>query len=175
MGWFRVLSRVYAIVAADVWLFPQAVLLPGLAFVGIRLAGVARTQKWLRKWATSPVGAHPAGEPHVVMTAVLRAHRIVRRYSGVSGSCLIRAFTLWALLGRRGVKADIRIGIRKEGGTIEGHAWLEYEGIPVDQTEAILQTYSAYPESIAFDRWRFRRRTAECGAASGDASPAGSA
>lgn len=43
-------------------------------------------------------------------------------------SCLRRALVLQTLLAGRGIRSNLRFGVRKPAGSIEAHAWLEYPG-----------------------------------------------
>jgi hypothetical protein len=121
-------------------------------FAGIRLAGAPRTQRWLRKWAERHKGQAATGGAEPVLTRVARAQRTVRRVSGLDGTCLVRSLSLWALLLKRGLTADIRIGVRKNNGKIEGHAWVEYERIPVNELADVALSYEPYGEPVCFDR-----------------------
>ena len=43
-------------------------------------------------------------------------------------SCLTQALTAKALLSREGMPGDLRIGVAKDGGTLQAHAWVESGG-----------------------------------------------
>lgn len=51
--------------------------------------------------------------------------------------CLPRSLVLQWLLGRRGIVANLRIGVRKEEGDLRAHAWLEHGGVIVGEPQAI--------------------------------------
>ncbi|MGD1069860.1 MAG: lasso peptide biosynthesis B2 protein [Bryobacteraceae bacterium] len=132
----------------------EAAVLPILIEVGFRLAGVARTQAWLRRWARCGRKRAPVLDPQAAIRSARRSQRIVGRLTGLGGTCLVRSFTLWTLLLRRGVGADIRVGLRKSEEAFEGHAWLECAGLPINEHAAVVATYSAYHEAFAFDTMR---------------------
>jgi Transglutaminase-like superfamily len=46
----------------------------------------------------------------------------------VSVTCLKQALVLSWLLGRRGLRTTIQIGVSSQGGTFTAHAWLEKQG-----------------------------------------------
>jgi hypothetical protein len=119
--------------------------------VAFRLAGVPRTQAWLRSWS-GQVAAWP--DSRSAIPDCLRAQKMVKRATGLGGMCLARSLTLWALLRRRGVETELRIGYRKRDGKIEGHAWLEHDGAPVNEEAEVLQTYTVAASPVAFDAWR---------------------
>ena len=72
----------------------------------------------------------------------------------MEGTCLIRSLALWASLLRRGVDAELRVGMRKTDGRVEGHAWLEFGGEPINESVGVVRTYQPYPKPVSFDDWR---------------------
>ncbi len=52
-------------------------------------------------------------------------------------TCLRQALTLQWLLARRGVAADLRIGVRKQAGALEAHAWVECAGQAIRSAETV--------------------------------------
>jgi hypothetical protein len=132
------------------WLTAEALLLPPLISASFHLFGVPRTQAWLRHWSRVGAAAEPADALGTIQQA-RRAQRLVKRSTGVGGSCLVRSFSLWTLLLRRGLPTEIRVGLRRHEGQIEGHAWIEYRGVPLNEDAKILQTYQVYERPISFD------------------------
>ena len=136
----------------------QALLLPSLVSASFRLLGVPRTQAWLRRWAAP--GKTVRGNPHSGIALVQNAQRVVKRRLGIEGTCLTRSLTLWAMLLRRSIYADLRVGFRRSEGKLEGHAWVEFEGTVLNETEEVKQSYTAFRNPAAFDarqkpdRWK---------------------
>jgi hypothetical protein len=67
---------------------------------------------------------------------------MVKRATGIEGTCLSRSFALWTLLRRRGLETQLQIGYRKKDGKFEGHAWLEYQGNPINEAPGVIATYT---------------------------------
>jgi len=130
----------------------EAAFLPPLLAVKFRVAGVPRTQAWLRKRAEVHGRTCVRSAPQLVLRDALFTQRAVKRATGIGGSCLVRSLSLWAILLRRGIHADLRIGVRRSGEAIQGHAWLEIEGIPVNEKGSVVRTYSVYDGPVSFDR-----------------------
>lgn len=60
---------------------------------------------------------------------VVWAVEVVSRYMPGGVKCLARALATQVLLGRRGLRAELRIGVAKsERGQLEAHAWVESQG-----------------------------------------------
>ena len=133
----------------------EALLLPPAILLGFKLLGVSRTQGFLRRWASSQSsGKEFAAEPQRGIALALQAQRLARRKARVGDTCLVRSLTLWALLLRRGVDTQLRVGIRKTGTSFEAHAWLELRGEPLNESPSVVGTYQAFPRPVSFDAWR---------------------
>jgi len=48
-------------------------------------------------------------------------------------TCLRKALVLRRLLSRQGIAADLCIGVRREAGRLMAHAWLELDGVSLDE------------------------------------------
>ncbi|MEA2563806.1 MAG: hypothetical protein QOH06_5310 [Acidobacteriota bacterium] len=70
--------------------------------------------------------ALPAGRLAALVTAAARHHLLPM-------TCLPRALALQALLRRNGIPAELRIGVRREAGDLQAHAWIEAAGSPVGE------------------------------------------
>jgi hypothetical protein len=56
-------------------------------------------------------------------------------------TCLPRALTLRWMLGRRGIPAQLRIGIQKNSTGMYAHAWVEMEGESVGEPEDVAERF----------------------------------
>jgi hypothetical protein len=82
-------------------------------------------------------GASRSGDARSGLEEARRAAWLVNgaaRASPFRSSCLSRSLVLWRLLRGRGVPAEIRLGVRKRGGALDAHAWVEVNGRAVDGT-----------------------------------------
>ena len=67
-------------------------------------------------------------------------------------NCLPRTIVLWSLLRRRGIAADVRIGVRcGSQGEFQAHAWLEWNGEVLNDAAAVASQYLPFNRA-AFDR-----------------------
>jgi Transglutaminase-like superfamily len=55
---------------------------------------------------------------------------------------------LW-LLNRRGIPARLRIGVRKEEGELEAHAWIESGGVVLNDTADVSERYRPFEGDLA--------------------------
>ena len=61
-------------------------------------------------------------------------------------ACLERSIVLRQMLRRRGVEAELKIGVRREGEKVRAHAWLEHDGRPVGEPEEVEERFATLKE-----------------------------
>jgi hypothetical protein len=136
----------------------EALILHAAVSVGFSLIGVPRCQRALRRWALAWRSAPMSdGQAESALLSARRAQKLVLLKTRLGGTCLVRSLALWAMLLRRGIETDLRVGMRKANGKIEGHAWLEYLGSPLNESGAVVDTYSTDPTQATLDFWRGRK------------------
>ena len=70
--------------------------------------------------------------------------RVASTHGLVRGNCLAQSLTLWWLLRRQGISTELRIGVRKQQGRIEAHAWTEYQSQILNDDEDIAKQFSPF-------------------------------
>jgi len=155
MGFCRLLRR-----KAETWnslsksdrglLMSAACLLPVVA-ASLKIVGLRRTQSWLARNTLDPMRpatAQTRADVRRVVEIVAAAYRL----HPVRSSCLPRAVVLWSLLQRRGIGADVRIGVRyNTQGQFESHAWLEWNGEVLNDAAEVAKQYLPF-NGPTFDR-----------------------
>jgi hypothetical protein len=109
----------------------QAAILLTTLRIGLKVVSFAAVRRMLNRWA-SPRSAGPTRERHRVAEPpdVIRAVEAASRALPWVGTCLTEALAAHVLMGRRGQKSDLRIGVtRKANGKFDAHAWLEQDGV----------------------------------------------
>ena len=66
----------------------------------------------------------------------------------VRGNCLEQSLTLWWLLRRRRIPAQLRIGIRKQANKFQAHAWVELAGAVLNDRHDVHREYTAFARDI---------------------------
>jgi len=112
-------------------LLRMAVALP-LAALAIRVFGFRRVQAALGR-RTRP-GEAPENALRWVRN-MRHINRYLAQHGPYRGNCLSQALLLWWFLRRLGIDSDFRIGVRTEGGQLLAHAWVEYQGHPLNPPE----------------------------------------
>jgi len=120
-----------------------AVLLP-LVRASLRLRGYNKTYASLRKRMGPGSSAAALTDAPAQLQSTCRMVRAAAHYSLAKFTCLEESLTLWYLLGKRGIPARLRIGVRKDNEKFEAHAWVEHDGEALNQPEAQHQHYAAF-------------------------------
>jgi hypothetical protein len=130
-------------------LFLRALVLLPLVSLSLRWRGFRATQALLQRYLSHPNSGE--NQAQLRERAALTAHIInsADRHGLCHPPCLAKSLTLWWLLGREGIASQLRIGIRKEGGKFEAHAWVELDGVALNEPEEHHRHYAAFDESLS--------------------------
>lgn len=121
--------------------FREAIFLVPAMHVTVRIIGFNRLQQWVVNTATR-TGAAPQPTADLVRRSVVNINR-VKRYSPLRGNCLSQSLALSRLLRRRGITPDLRLGVRLTGSKFDAHAWVEYDGRVLNDTQDVQTRFSA--------------------------------
>jgi hypothetical protein len=130
-------------------LFLRALAMLPLVSLSLRLRGFQPTRSTLQRTLARRT---PQADPDSLkMKMALTAHMVnaADRHGLVHPSCLAKSLTLWWLLGRQGITSRLRIGIRKENDQLEAHAWVEREGVALNEPEERHHHYAAFDAALA--------------------------
>lgn len=95
-----------------------------------------------------------SGEAHSgsLLDSVSQTARMVRVAASrgpYRGNCLRQSLTLWWLLSRQKIESDIRFGARIDGGKFEAHAWVEFEGLALNEGPDIHHRFKRFEPAVA--------------------------
>jgi hypothetical protein len=122
-------------------------LLP-LISLSLHLRGFRKTQAFLQKFLSTPNNITSESLPDRVDLTV-RMVRAAVRHSPGHPTCLDESLALWWLLGRQGIAAELRIGVRKQEEKFEAHAWVERDGAALNEPESLHQHYAAFDAALS--------------------------
>jgi Transglutaminase-like superfamily len=126
-----------------------AILLPMVA-ASLRLRGYKGTQGWLQNKLESRPTAPLAPElAPARLEMICRMVRAAEHYALLPSSCLEQSLLLWYLLRREGIATALRVGVRKDSGKFEAHAWVEHDGTALNQAEEPHRHYAAFDSELA--------------------------
>jgi hypothetical protein len=130
-------------------LFLRAMVLLPLVALSLRWRGLRATQSSLKLLLPD---FHPEHNPSLVSKdAAVAAHMVnaADLYGLVHPSCLAKSLTLWWLLARQGISSHLRIGIRKDSEKMEAHAWVERDGVALNEPDEHHHHYSAFDAAFS--------------------------
>jgi hypothetical protein len=125
-----------------------AVLLPVVA-LSLRWRGFRTTQAALQRFLSNVNLDQDSAR--VSERAALTAHMVnaADRHGLAHSSCLAKSLALWWLLGRQGIASHLRIGIRKENEKLEAHAWVERDGVALNEPDEHHRHYAAFDAAFS--------------------------
>jgi hypothetical protein len=96
--------------------------------LSLRRLGARRTASWL-SWVIRPEPVQPATPAELEQAARLAYLVAIAGRRGIlSARCLSQGLLVRALLRRRGLDAVLQVGVRKDAGQFDAHAWIELDG-----------------------------------------------
>lgn len=119
-------------------LLAEALALMPLVVVSLGRFGLGRTGRLLRRLGAA---RRPSPGVEVDLAAMAWAARASARQGPWGAACLAESLVLWWMLRRRGVAADIRLGVAVPDRSPEAHAWVEVDGQPVNDTPEVVQRF----------------------------------
>ena len=121
-----------------------------LFWLGLRVLGLSRFQAWLLK---APAGSGlPLTLP--VIKALGESVNIAARHTPFPSTCLTRSLLLVWLLRRRNVVSKLRIGVRLTQGMLDAHAWVECEGVPVNDSPDVNEHFASFGDLIPLEAFQ---------------------
>ena len=137
----RKLNSASQLSLADWLSFIQAWIWLLLFDIGLRACPFPRLQACAARPSTRP--APPPEQTEGLILALKTAVDHARYNHLYPMTCLRRALTLQKMLARRGIAAELKIGVQKESGMLSAHAWVEYQGKPIGEPEKVMDQYMA--------------------------------
>lgn len=131
-------------------------LLP-LAAAGLRLHGLAGVQKAAARFTAGTPRDRPDSQAVVGAARAAAIVDLAARRSFVRFNCLERSLVLWFLLKRQGTGTELRVGVRRASltGQARFHAWVEHEGVVINDDPRISERYQPFQLTLMPDRARF--------------------
>lgn len=150
MNWLKSIERKYhtivglsdldrSILFQALWLLPVVAIL--VDFKGLRF-----TQAMLLRLPVQTRSVSNEVETQVWTT--VKMVRIAVRYHRLWTNCLKQSLVLWILLRNQGIISELRIGVKRKSTKFSAHAWVEYQGIILNDTDDVHQRFQAFDRSV---------------------------
>ncbi len=142
----RRLEQLRALATWERLLLVRLVLLLPAIGAALHLLGFKRTRDLLARLAPTPadqdrVAAAPTADE---ARRIARLVGIAAHHGPYRATCLRQSLALWWLLRRRGIPAVLRIGVRKDAGELQAHAWVEHEGVALSGGSDLISRFAAF-------------------------------
>jgi hypothetical protein len=123
----------------------QALVLLPLTVAALRLMGFRRCQALLARLA--PRRTDQAATAYDAR-GMARIVDVAARHGLVKATCLPRSLVLWWLLRRQSIDSNLRIGVRKEAGRFEAHAWVELHSVVLNDGGDVHERFAAFARAL---------------------------
>lgn len=128
------------------WVFGQAIVLLPCVALGIHLLGFTLVKNLL---ARSSSRQRPRSTWQGRVDAVARLVQAATTHGLWRANCLQRSLVLWWLLRRRGIMADLCVGVARDTNQLTAHAWVEHDGVVIGDRPDIHQRFFPFNHPIA--------------------------
>jgi hypothetical protein len=122
----------------------QALALLTLLASALRFLGFRRSRDTLARFLGGRRQEAVLGQARTIARLV----EVAARNAPCRSSCLHRSLVLWWLLRRRGLAADLRIGVRRTSGKLEAHAWVEHQGVVLNDGGDVARRFTPFDRTI---------------------------
>jgi hypothetical protein len=115
----------------------------------LRVLGFPQSLRLLSR--LSPTSPAQDAVPEGAMSYALRLSRLTRiagRHVPPNGSCLQQSLLVWWVLRRKGMPAELRIGVQTQEG-FAAHAWVEVGGQPVNDAPDVAEHFAPFESSLS--------------------------
>jgi hypothetical protein len=119
-------------------MFVRGVLLLPIAACALRFVQMKTVMSWMERFSKERLPFK--GNKDEIRDLTETAQRMLEaasRYGVARGNCLSKSIVLCHLLRRTGLPAKLRVGGRKEGPQFAAHAWVEFNGLVIDDSEEL--------------------------------------
>ena len=111
--------------------------------LGLRVAKFPTVLAWATRLRAGNAARHyPPDRVLRVAWLTMQAARLLRV------KCLTRSLALARLLALRGVASELRIGVTKDAGMLNAHAWVEWDGVVLNDRPHCIAQYAAFDRAL---------------------------
>lgn len=128
----------------------QSVLLLPVIHLALLVLGYSRLQGAMeRLLPLKSVDRSPSETENIQQAQeIARIVSIAARHGLYKATCLRRSLLVWWFLRGLGIQSRICFGVRKMDHQLEAHAWVEYQGVIVNDSERVREAYQTLEETF---------------------------
>ncbi len=142
------LRQVQALKRWERWVFVKAAMALPITAAALKLFGLKHWQGLMAKTAGRrfPKETTSNSQRAIEAREVARVVSIASRHV-YHGNCLQQSLVLWWLLKQRNIRSEIRFGARKETNELAAHAWVECDGLVLNDADNIGHHFAPFNRS----------------------------
>ncbi len=120
----------------------MAMALPAIS-LGLSLFGYVRMRRWIERMSARDVVRDATTGDISGAQRLARLAAIAGRHGPIEATCLRQSLLLHFLLRRKRLAPELIIGVRKQDGAFDAHAWVQLGGVALGQQDL---AHTALPE-----------------------------
>ncbi|SDJ33303.1 Transglutaminase-like superfamily protein [Pedobacter sp. ok626] len=110
----------------------------------LRFTSLKTTEKLLSFFRKN-VPAPDQHETRVILDKYTTLFNQMNQLAFSKGRCLSQSLVMRMLLNRKGISAELKIGLSQHKGIFDSHAWLEKEGVLLNDHPSVIANYLVLP------------------------------
>lgn len=116
-----------------------------LTEVTLRFTSLKTTEKLL-SFFRKHVAAPNQHETTVILDKYTTLFNQMNQLPMLKGRCLSQSLVMRLLLNRKGISSDLKIGLSQNQGAFDAHAWLEKDGLLLNDHPSVIANYLVLPK-----------------------------
>ena len=143
-------SKFTGLSASERMLLSQSLVLLPMAALLLRVMGLKNYQRLMERLSRGgrPIVEEDDGRLRDRVRQTTRMVEAAGRYGPYRAKCLPESLTLWWLLRRQGIESQIRFGARKDDRRLEAHAWVEFDGTPLNDSTDVRERFKPFERAV---------------------------
>jgi len=123
----------------------QTRMLTILTEITLRLTSLKTTERLLSFFKKN-VPTPDQHETIVILDKYTTLFNQMNQLTFLKGRCLSQSLVMRLLLNRKGIFSELKIGLGKNKGAFDAHAWLEKEGMLLNDHPSVIANYFVLPK-----------------------------
>lgn len=122
-------------------------LLLGLPLVSLslRLLDYTRTRRLVERLTRHPQPRNATDGDVRTADRLAQLAATAGHHGFVHATCLRQALLVYGMLRRRGLQPELKLGVRRDGGGVAAHAWVELGGQKLAQSDVVFAPFDEPP------------------------------
>lgn len=141
----RRLKQLHALTNAEWKVLLTAMLLLPMIALSLKLKGFKWTQALLSNYIPKKANVSIPEDKQMELTqSIARLVSIAANHGLFRANCLRKSLAIWWLLKRKGITTKLSIGVNKESGNFNAHAWVEWQGTILIDSADVRERFSVF-------------------------------